>query len=80
MSDSVNMGTPVYSFKYNLTLEDLKQLIVFAKEQGILKFKYQDFEFDLSQANKFENEIAELRSQVGRLGLAKAYQMEKKVG
>ena len=63
-----------------LSLEELKQLIVFAKDQGILKFKYNEFEFDLSQANKFENEINELRGQVGRLGLAKAYNLEKKVG
>lgn len=63
-----------------LSLEELKQLIVFAKEQGILKFKYQDFEFDLSQANKMEQEILELKQQVGRLGIAKAYQLEKKAG
>lgn len=42
--------------------EALKSLIHFAQENGILKFKYRDFEFDLSKPNPNQSELEALKA------------------
>jgi hypothetical protein len=62
----------------------LKSIILFAKEQRIMHFKYKDFEFDLSDCDPTANQLAEMQAEIdalkaltNKLHLAQSF---KKVG